>query len=221
MASSYRGIKDCLEDELEVIPVELSGHGKRYSDGPCLDFDHAAADIYRQITDMLEPDDNFAILGHSMGAWLAYEVYYLFRKNREKLPLQLFLSGAKVPIGKEIVKYDQNDDDFVKLLASQGGTPAEVLNNKELLEFFVPIIRSDFRMLGAYAPPENREKVISKITVLCGESDNTFSPKDTAGWKPLAYQFSSYSFKGGHFFIYENENGIADTILNELMMNIM
>ena len=45
----------------------------------------------------------YAFFGHSMGAWIAYEVIRRFRRNGTRVPLKLYASGNRSPIlyGKE------------------------------------------------------------------------------------------------------------------------
>ncbi|MDT3427546.1 surfactin synthase thioesterase subunit [Paenibacillus forsythiae] len=52
--------------------------------------------VNRQIKGYIE-DGGYALFGHSMGSWLAYEVYYAIRRAGGRLPLNLFVSGRHAP----------------------------------------------------------------------------------------------------------------------------
>ncbi|MEK7017057.1 thioesterase II family protein [Bacillus sp. FSL R9-9410] len=74
-ASMYYQLKGYMHKIVDVIPIEYSGHGERISENYYASFKNMVDDIASKIIDYLD-DDQFSILGYSMGSLVAFEVYY-------------------------------------------------------------------------------------------------------------------------------------------------
>ncbi|WP_329603986.1 thioesterase II family protein [Clostridium hydrogenum] len=112
--------------------------------------------------------------------------------------------------------YKLSDSDFIKEIIDLGGTPKEVIENKELLQLFLPILRSDFKILENYIYEERKVKIECDISILNGEQDdNTF--EEILAWKKHGGKgFKIYNFEGNHFFINSNVENITKLINNTL-----
>ena len=73
-ASYYLSWKQYLKTNIEVIPVQLSGRGERYTDTPYDNFYDIAEEGYNYLINNVEPEEKFALFGHSMGSWIVYEI---------------------------------------------------------------------------------------------------------------------------------------------------
>lgn len=216
MVNSYSFLCEYFKDEFQVCLIELAGHGGRYNEKLYSDFKEATNDVYMQIKSKLNDGENYAIMGHSMGAWLTYEVYYLLRQLGDRLPVQLCFSGAKAPTDKEPVLQEKSKHELIQVLHEQGGTPKEILENKDFIDFFLPILKSDYEMIGKYKAEIPSERIIPRITVFCANADDKFTPRDIDSWKTLSNKCSIYYFEGGHFYIYQKGKELAEIIINEL-----
>ena len=144
----YYKWKKHLHPSIQVVPIELKGRGKRFSEFFYESLEEAVDDIFENIKEKIV-DDDFAIYGHSMGSLLAYELYYKIDELNFRKPKHIFFSGYKAPsIVREIENiYTLPNYDFMRKIMELGGTPEELMKNKELLQIFLPIIRSDFKIL--------------------------------------------------------------------------
>ncbi len=92
----------------------------------------------------------YALWGHSMGGKIAYEL----EKRLEAAGYTakcLFISGSRVPsIPEPNPIYHLPDEEFKRELGRFEGTPKEILENQELLDFFLPMLRADFTMDETY-----------------------------------------------------------------------
>lgn len=88
MASAYSFLKKHEDGFIEFELVELAGHGSRTNEPLNETVEQAAEDIYYEIQDIIE-DNDYVILGHSMGSWLAYELYYKILEEDNTLPLHI------------------------------------------------------------------------------------------------------------------------------------
>ncbi|MBC8063127.1 MAG: thioesterase [Clostridiaceae bacterium] len=99
------------------------------------------------------------IYGHSMGSLLAYELYYKVSELNLRKPRHIFFSGYRAP---SIIREKKNihtlpNYDFMKKVMELGGTPDVIMNNQELLQVFLPILRSDFKILETYNYKERED----------------------------------------------------------------
>ena len=89
-AFAYNFFNDYLTD-LEVVPIELKGRGKRFKEVNYNTFTEAVDDIYDYVKEIIK-DTKYMIFGHSMGSWLAYELYYKILEEGNTLPILMFFS---------------------------------------------------------------------------------------------------------------------------------
>lgn len=209
----YYKWKKYLNPSIQLESIELKGRGKRYGEIFYETLDEAVEDILRNIKDKIM-DDDYAIYGHSMGSLLAYELYYKIKEQKLKNPRHIFFSGYKAPsiIRKKENIYTLPDYDFMKKVIELGGTPEELVKNKELLEIFLPVIRSDFKILENYNYKEREDKIECDVSILNGKQDSINLEEILAWKKHVDKGFKVYNFEGDHFFINNNVENIINTI---------
>ncbi len=214
----YYNWKNHIHPLIHIVPVELKGRGKRFNEFFYESLEEAVDDIFENIKEKIV-DEDFAIYGHSMGSLLAYELYYKMSKMNIRKPKHIFFSGYKAPsiIGERENTYTLPDYDFMKKVMELGGTPDELMNNQELLQIFLPIIRSDFKILETYNFEEREEKIQCDVSILNGKQD-TINLKEILAWKHhVGGGFKVYNFEGNHFFINTNVENITKIINTTLV----
>ncbi len=214
----YYNWKNYIHPLIHVIPIELKGRGKRFNEFLYESLEEAVDDIFENIKEKIV-DEDFAIYGHSMGSLLAYELYYKMSKMNIRKPKHIFFSGYKAPsiIRERENTYTLPDYDFMKKVMELGGTPDELMNNQELLQIFLPIIRSDFKVLETYNFQEKEEKIQCDVSILNGKQDN-INLKEILAWKHhVCGDFKVYNFEGNHFFINTNVENITKIINTTLV----
>lgn len=77
----YNGMVKNNNEYIEIVPIELSGHGKRMPEPVYNSFDEAVHDVYNFICKNVKEDTRYAILGYSMGSLLTYEVCCMLKNN--------------------------------------------------------------------------------------------------------------------------------------------
>ncbi|MDH6351834.1 MULTISPECIES: thioesterase II family protein [Brevibacillus] len=175
-------------------------------------------DVCDRITPALA-ETPFAFFGHSMGGLVAFELTRKLMQKGALLPQHLFLSASRAPhaYGKLAKTYNLPHDEFVEALRKLGGTPDDVLENQELLELFLPILRADFQAVQTYEMnPDLPRQVPVNMTVLYGTED-TIALEDIWAWRDYcqgACQF--FPVSGGHFFIHHQTSSILEIIQNVL-----
>lgn len=210
--------KRYLDTSIQLYPVELKGRGKRYGDTFYETLEEAVEDIFRNIKDKIMCND-YAIYGHSMGSLLAYELYYKIKEQNVRIPIHIFCSGHKAPstIAKKEAISTLPDYDFMKKVMELGGTPGEIMNNSELFQLFLPILRNDFRILEYYRYKNKEDKIECKLSIFNGKQDS-IKFEELAAWRSHAGNgVKFYNLEGNHFFINDNTENIINIINNTLV----
>lgn len=218
--SIYYKWKNYLDPSIKLYPVELKGRGKRLDEGFYENMNEAVEDIYNIIKEEIESDE-YAIYGHSMGSLIAYEMYYRIEKAKKRKPQHMFFSGYKAPniIAERDISYTLSDNAFIEKIIKLGGTPEEVLNNEELLELVLPILKNDIKILEKYIYKERENKIACNISVLNGDKDS-FNLNEILEWKKhISNKCKFYTLSGNHFFINDNIENITNIIKYTLLEN--
>ena len=194
-----------LPQQVEICAIQLPGRENRLRETPFNQLKPLMGELIEIILPYL--DKPFAVFGHSMGAIIAFEMARQIRLKYNISPAHLFVSARGAPsvtIKRNPPFHCLSDSEFVKCIQNLDGTPKEVLNNPELLELLLPIMRADFEINETYL--YTTEKPLDcPITAFRGTQDTMISYEDTAAWETETNgSFMLRSLPGGHFFI-QNE----------------
>ena len=223
---SFEFLKEYFGSNVEFIPIELPGRGKRYGKQLLRVKADAVEDLYNQIIALRNRSLPYLIYGHSMGATLGLNVVKRMEDIHD-LPQYLVVSGNPGPGIKEVIekeekkgkRYLMDDAEFKKELQELGGIPEEVLANEELYAFFNPILRADFELLEKNVFEEKNIKLQTPIYALMGSKEEDNSKIDN--WQNFTYgEFHSQILSGDHFFINNHPDKIANLILTLYDLNL-
>lgn len=217
---SFHPLGKRLAKAADVIGIELAGRGVKTKKALYRTFREAVYDISADIAESIlkRPDEPYMILGHSMGSWLAYEVYYQLEAWGIKQPAHIIFSGNNVPpkVPKETTTYDLPEEEFVKQIMGLGYKNAEIFADARFRKRYLPYLRSDLRITECYTAPDGRYPLKCHISVLYGKQDPIIT-EDPHKWTTLAGNGCRIKlFEGGHFFIYEHTDSVAE-ILEEII----
>jgi surfactin synthase thioesterase subunit len=205
---SYREFQRYADNGMRMEALDLPGRGRRFPERLLTRLPDMADDVFEQIRNRL--DGAYAVYGHSLGAWIAYLLVKRIIRERCPLPRHLFVSGRKGPClpAKEKDRHLLPRAEFVEILKKFEGTTQEVLENRELMSLFEPVLRADFQALDTYAY-ERSVPFDVPVTVMWGSDENT--PRSEAlRWQDETTQKVSFlEFSGGHFFIFQHAASIC------------
>jgi medium-chain acyl-[acyl-carrier-protein] hydrolase len=75
------------------------------------------------------------------------------------------------------------DDKLVDALIKMGGFPSELRHQQDMLDFFLPVIRADYRILESYTYEASTELPLRvPVSILGGTSDAHCSYEDLTAW---------------------------------------
>ncbi|MDQ3191153.1 MAG: alpha/beta fold hydrolase [Bacteroidota bacterium] len=214
---SYNVFTPHLSSNVNLVPVELPGRGKRSREALLNEADLMADDVFAKIKSNLVSGVPYAIFGHSMGGLLGYLLTRKILENNLPLPLHLFISGRSGP--------SYNDDrekyyllpkqEFRDKLKELGGSPKEVLENDDLMDFFEPILRADFQVVETYNHQEEAPFSVP-ASIMIGDEDKISLEAARLWQKETSQPIKLHSFTGGHFFVFQHLTSICKIISAEL-----
>lgn len=200
-AMIYRQWPSSLPQTVEVCSVQLPGRGKRIKEPP---FGHAQP-LVEEAARALLPffDKPFAFFGHSMGGLIGFELARHLRRNHNLQPAHLFVSGRRAPQlpRHEPNTFDLPETEFMEALRKLQGTPPEVLQQPELMQLMLPLLRADFALCETFAyaaePPLD-----CPLSVFGGLNDNDIERAQLEAWGSQTTAATKVRMlPGDHFFI--------------------
>ncbi len=164
-------------------------------------------------------DRPVAFFGHSMGARIALE---LARRHGDDV-VHLFASGAPAPhldrpsVGRSWTRL--SNAELVEQLRAWGGTPPAIIDNAELMELALPVLRSDLSLIETYEgtvePP-----LACDLTAFAGIDDHEVPVRDVGAWANYTRaSFSLVEVEGDHFFV--NDARGRETIFRAIVRSLV
>lgn len=214
---NYLQWKKHFNADIQLIPLDPPGRGRRITEACAHSIDEAIQDMVSQIHYLLDPNEDYALYGHSMGSLLIYELLHQLKNTTFNIPAHVFLSGRNPPQYPIPLRISHlNDPEFITEILKYGGTPEGFFENKQLADLFLPILRADYKMVEDYVYVE-KEKLPVDITYFYSSEDAGISLDWINRWKELITgDFNIYTFRGAHFFIFEHAKEISSIMNNVL-----
>ncbi len=214
--SIYRTWPAGLPADVEVCPVQFPGRGTRLMETPFAQLWPAVQALAQALAPLL--DKPFAFFGHSLGALVGFELARQLRRESGVQPVRLFVSADRAPQiphrGRPIHALPEGE--FLDELRRLNGIPPKVLEDVELMQIMIPVLRADFAVYETYVystePPLN-----CPISTFGGLQDDRVSRGDLEAWRDQTnLSFSLRMFPGDHFFLHTTQQLLLQLISLEL-----
>jgi medium-chain acyl-[acyl-carrier-protein] hydrolase len=200
-AAIFRTWSRSLPTDVEVCPVQLPGRGTRLMEPPFT----RLSPLVQALGQALEPllDRPFAFFGHSFGALVGFELARQIRRQSGALPIRMFVSAARAPQvpHRSRPTYALPEGEFLEELRRLNGTPEELLENADLMQIMLPVLRADFAAYQTYLyQPES--SLDCSIVGFGGLQDRRVSRDDLEAWHDqTSASLSVRMLPGDHFFL--------------------
>ncbi|UWS76906.1 thioesterase II family protein [Streptomyces noursei] len=218
-AAAYIGLARRFPAGIDVQPVELPGREALRGRPP---FDDVAHLVEALGTELLNGFDGaFALLGHSMGAVIAFELAAWLERHGGPLPELLIVSGssgAAVSIEGRAGCLDPavvTDEQLTAWLGRMGGTPTGLLLDEEMRRLVLGVLRSDLQLLWNYRP--SLRQLTVPLLALGGEDDAAVPLAELHLWlNRTSGGAEARLLPGGHFYLYEKAELAVPVIVQAL-----
>lgn len=198
--------------------IELPGRGQRMAEPLLTSAKEAFEDLIAGIR-AKRTDSPYIIYGHSLGALMGIDVAASLEKLGDP-PLKLMVSGHAGPGTGSIRNWHLlTDEALVEKLKELGGIPQEIFENSQLLEYFLPILRSDFELVDAiYQLPPSHAVINAPIVALMGMEEK--KAEKIRNWSDYTKKGATTRLlPGRHFFIYDHAKKIAEILNSSFEQN--
>jgi len=211
-ASTYLTWSEWLPANVELVAIQLPGRASRLFEKAHSDFDTLIEALLEFIPNLI--DRPYVFFGHSLGSRIAFGLMSKMKDKGLKLPIHFIASGSRAPHisskAREISHLP--DEEFIVVLRQLNGTPKAVLENRDIMSIYLPLLRADFQLASAcYIPSKYRFDC--PISVLGGKGDKVVCHSDLLRWEELfSHPLDLNYLVGDHFFIESNKQLMAEAI---------
>lgn len=216
-ASVFRSLVEQSPTDIEVCPVQLPGREGRFTETPFATLDPLMAVLYQELLPYLE--EPYAFFGHSMGALLSFELVRLIVQRKQvPVPAHLFVSGHRAPHLSDTKPplHQLPEPQLIEELRKLNGTPEGVLNQPELLQLLLPLLRADFALCETYT---YRPGLLlpCPISALGGLQDEGVPRESLLAWREHTEgSFRAHFFPGDHFYLHREQPRVLATLLADM-----
>lgn len=206
-----------LPRDVELRVAQLPGHGARLTELPLRHMERLVSPLAMALL----PLGPLVFYGHSLGAFVAFEVARYLRRLRHGQLLKLIVSGQRAPQlpQRTAVVHAWPDAEFIADLRAQQGTSEEVLRNAELMQLLLPMLRADFALCETYRYRDEPPLAVP-LTAWGGDADPKVTQAELAAWQVQTQgHFTQRSFPGGHFFLHTQEAALWAALQAELALH--
>ncbi|WP_281848711.1 alpha/beta fold hydrolase [Dyella sp. GSA-30] len=213
-SSIYRGWQAELGSRIEVVAAELPGRGVLRHDQPYYRLDALVDDFMEQIRPLL--DRPCVFFGHSNGALMCYALTLALRRHGCRLPSHLILSAKKPPHLDKEKLHSMTSEALIERLRALNGTPPEVLDNPEMMELVLPLLRADFSLSETFECPDEAP-LSCGATLVGGSADAEASIGELSQWQRyLPNAGTPIVLQGDHFFVHTRRSDLLELVRNAL-----
>lgn len=211
-AASFFPLRRALADmgaEVAFTAVTLPGRESRRDEARFVD----AATCVRALADELHEllTRPHVLLGHSMGALLAYLLSQLRISRGLRAPDAVIVASCRPPkLPPPLPDLHVADDrELAATLAGYGGLPAEILDRPDWLALLMPTVRDDLRIVQS-CWPSDRPPLPCPVHIFGGLDDPLVPPNTLAGWSAHSIQPQPVRlYSGGHFLFRSPERELV------------
>jgi medium-chain acyl-[acyl-carrier-protein] hydrolase len=163
-------------------------------------------------------DMPFAFFGHSLGALVGFELARELRRQSGPQPVRLYVSADRAP---RIPRRDPPihalpEADFRVALSRLNGVPGKVLQDMELMQIVLPVLRADFAIYETYAY-SSEPPLACVISGLGGLQDRRVRRDDLEAWcDETDDAFSLRMFPGDHFYLNTAQPFVLQALSDDL-----
>lgn len=217
--SVYKPWCRLLPDDVSLCTIQLPAREERKNETVGLTRHQIIHSIIQSMIPNL--DLPFAMVGHSFGVLVCYDVVIALNKLSLPSPVQLFFSSYEPDrVGKftqdEKEQFLQSSDEELvhKMDVDYLIIPETVKNDPSALKMFITALRYDLKYEVNH--PQLKEPLNVRINTVCGD-DEMYDKRKMLNWEKFTNKkIDHYTLNGGHFAVFENIQLYIKLILKAL-----
>jgi surfactin synthase thioesterase subunit len=205
-AGSYLPWADHLPPGTDLAAVCYPGREGRFGEEFAQDWDELAEDVVGAL--IAYADRPYVLFGHSLGGLLAFDVAVRLERRGAALPSSLVISSAAAPrpgqspqeMWPTTPSRGTGDEEIVTWMRSFGILPEYALDDPDLLDMAVELMRADIQARDSYAYRAGDTTTVP-VQLLTGADDQVIPHSVGERWRELAVgEFRHDVLPGAHFY---------------------
>jgi surfactin synthase thioesterase subunit len=218
-ASIFYSWANHLNPKINIYGFQAPGKEDRISEDLIIDLNILIQNAVQELKQIINKP--FVLFGHSMGSVLAFEIAKSL-ESENITPKLVILSGRPPPkFGLRMNPISHlGDKELITELYKLEGTDTRILENDELMELLLPIIRADFRISEAYQSSASL-KINSPMIAIGSEEDPWLNEAEFNDWKDYSNSTTKIQFfPGGHFYLREHLDLLSTFLNTEILAQV-
>ncbi|MEU5426179.1 alpha/beta fold hydrolase [Streptomyces olivoreticuli] len=199
----YHAWSEKVPADVALSAICYPGREGRFLEPCATDWEELAADTTAAVLSAV--DGPYVLFGHSMGGWMAFDVAARIESSGGPLPEALVVSSCNAPdrglTPRDMFPARQDSDaELLDWMLSNGLMPAHVLEDPDLQEMAVELMRDDIRVRDTF-----RYRAGTSVSVpvqMLSATDDDVIEKDAGDqWRRVALgPYRHDVLPGGHFY---------------------
>ena len=221
-AQIFRGWQPQLPPNVLVRPVELPGRGRRAADPLVPDYTQLVVKLAGEVAadiaahqQRLKTPVRYACYGHSAGAAFGFGVCSRVTELLRQPPAHCFLGAGPAPHVPKKARSMMSDAALAAELRSLSGTPSGIVDNPDVLSYFLPILRADFAAHEG-AGHDSHRRLDCPLTLFAARDDELPAEAVWAWLGYTAHPVRQVVLHGGHFSVLQSPAELLGCIREDL-----
>ncbi|KAL0028511.1 hypothetical protein WJX77_011089 [Trebouxia sp. C0004] len=211
---------------VEVMPIELPGRGLRMKEARHTCVRSLVHSMLLALSPLLQ-DLPYAVFGHSLGAWIAFEMAQEARRLELPEPALLIVSANRAPhlaashhdVDPTIL-HTLTYTDFWTAFEHRYGTIPDLMDHT-VKQMVWPMLQADFKLLETHQDTTSSTLTCPLIAVGALQ-DNRYTADQVAAWGVHCRDFKEHWVTGKHDYIIKSAetSGLIRIISNALSADV-
>lgn len=202
--AAYHEWAAAMPPATDLLAVCYPGREGRFAEDFAEDWDALAEDATAAVRAATADGAPYVLFGHSMGGWMAFDVATRLAAAGDPAPEALVVSACNAP-DRGLTERDRfpdprdTDDQLLTWMSTHGLLPAHVLEDEDLTEMAVELMRADLRVRDTFT--HTGAKVAVPLQVLSGADDPVVEDDAGTRWGGLTTASHRHDvLPGSHFY---------------------
>lgn len=180
--------------------VTYPGRDARLNEMPPATLQALARECAVALDGLLEYAKPALLIGHSMGAWVAWEAARCLEQMTPARSIMTVVSGQNAPdFPSDTCLHQQDDAALIADMNRQNPLNSALWDIPELRQLFLPTVREDYRLLETYRAQPG---TVADLTVVYGADDREIDRATISRWRNASRGgYRTRCLPGGHFYL--------------------